>query len=70
MVTVRDARGGIELERFTASPAYDLQVQAFEADVRGERSALPDGEDAAWTVAVTNAILQSISERRIVTVMP
>lgn len=70
VVTVRDARGGIEQERFTASPAYDLQVQAFEADVRGERSALPDGEDAAWTVAVTNAILQSISERRIVTVMP
>jgi 1,5-anhydro-D-fructose reductase (1,5-anhydro-D-mannitol-forming) len=70
VVTVRDARGGIEQERFAASPAYDLQVQAFEADVRGECSALPDGEDAAWTVAVTNAILQSISERRIVTVTP
>jgi 1,5-anhydro-D-fructose reductase (1,5-anhydro-D-mannitol-forming) len=70
VVTVRDARGHVEEERFAASPAYDLQVRAFEADVRGERSGLPDGEEAAYTVAVTNAVLASIDERRIVTVAP
>lgn len=46
VITVRDAGGRIEEERFAVSPAYDLQVQAFENDVRGERSLLPDGEDS------------------------
>lgn len=67
VITVRDASGSTE-ERFPASPAYELQVQAFENDVRGSRSLLPDGEDSLYTVAVTNAVLQSIDERRIVTV--
>lgn len=67
VITVRDAKGSTE-ERFPASPAYDLQVQAFETDVRGGRSLLPDGEDSLYTVAVTNAVLQSIDERRIVPV--
>lgn len=70
VITIRDAKGGVEQERFPVSPAYDLQVTAFEADVRGERSLLPDGEDAAYTVAVTNAVLAAIEERRIVTVAP
>jgi predicted dehydrogenase len=67
VITIRDTEGATE-ERFPASPAYDLQVQAFETDVRGGRSLLPDGEDSLYTVAVTNAVLQSIDERRIVTV--
>ncbi len=67
VITIRDAKGSTE-ERFPVSPAYDLQVQAFETDVRGGRSLLPDGEDSLYTVAVTNAVLQSIDERRIVTV--
>lgn len=67
VITVREAKGSTE-ERFPASPAYDLQVQAFETDVRGGRSLLPDGEDSLYTVAVTNAVLQSIDERRIVPV--
>jgi predicted dehydrogenase len=67
VITVRDAKGSSE-ERFPVSPAYDLQVQAFETDVRGGRSLLPDGEDSLYTVAVTNAVLQAIDERRIVTV--
>ncbi len=67
VVTIRDASGATE-ERFPASPAYDLQVRAFETDVRGGCSLLPDGEDSLHTVAVTNAVLQSIDERRIVTV--
>lgn len=67
VVTVRDANGSSE-ERFPASPAYYLEVQAMETDVRGGRSLLPDGEDSLYTVAVTSAVLQSIDERRIVTV--
>jgi len=67
VITIRDASGSTE-ERFPVSPAYDLQVQAFETDVRGGRSLLPDGEDSLYTVAVTNAVLQAIDERRIVTV--
>lgn len=70
VITVRDASGGIEEERFPVSPAYELQVQAFENDVSGKRSLLPDGEDSQYIVAVTNAVLQSIEERRIVTVTP
>jgi predicted dehydrogenase len=69
VVTVRDAQGSTE-ERFPASPAYYLEVQAIEADLSGGRSLLPDGEDSLYTVAVTNAVLQSIDERRIVTVAP
>lgn len=69
VITVRDKNGATE-ERFAASPAYEFQVQAFEGELRGERSNLPDGDDSAYTVAVTNAVLQSISERRIVVVKP
>jgi len=67
VITVRDPKGAVE-ERFPASLAYELQVQAFESDVRGIRSLLPDGEDSLYTVAVTNAVLESINERRIVSV--
>lgn len=68
VITVRD-KTGVSEERFLASPAYELQVQAFEGELRGQRSNLADGDDSAYTVAVTNAILQSIDERRIVTVV-
>ena len=67
VVTVRD-KNGAHVERFAASPAYEWQIQAFEADLQGRRSNLPDGEDAAYTVAVTNAVLRAIAERRIVEV--
>ena len=67
VVSVRDKKGTAE-ERFPASPAYELQVQAFEGELQGRRSNLPDGEDSAYTVAVTNAVLRSIDERRIVPV--
>lgn len=68
VVTVRDAKGNVEQERFLASPNYELQVQAVETDLRGGRSGLPDGEDSLYVVAVTQAVLQSIDERRIVAV--
>ena len=67
IVRVRDKNGTTE-EKFTVPSAYDLQVQAFEAEARGERSLLPDGNEAAYIVAVTQAVLQSIDERRIVKV--
>ena len=67
VVTVRDKRGSTE-ERFAASPAYEWQIQSFERELQGTRGHLPDGDDAAYTVAVTNAVLKAIDERRIVTV--
>ncbi len=66
-ITVR-GKNGVTEERFPASPAYEYQVRAFEGELQGERSNLPDGDDSAYTVAVTQAILQSIDERRIVSV--
>jgi 1,5-anhydro-D-fructose reductase (1,5-anhydro-D-mannitol-forming) len=67
VVRVRD-RAGMAEERFPASPAYELEILAFEGELRGERSLLPDGEDSVQTVAVTQAVLQAIDERRSVTV--
>lgn len=67
VVRVRD-RAGMTEERFPASPAYELEVLAFEGELRGERSLLPDGEDSVQMVAVTQAVLQAIEERRSVAV--
>jgi 1,5-anhydro-D-fructose reductase (1,5-anhydro-D-mannitol-forming) len=67
VVRVRDRAGTTE-ERFPASPAYALEIRAFEGELRGQRSLLPDGEGSVRTVAVTQAILQAIDERRSVAV--
>ena len=67
VVCERD-RAGMTEERFPASPAYELEILAFEGELRGERSSLPDGEDGVRTVAVTQAVLQAIEARRCVTV--
>jgi predicted dehydrogenase len=67
VVRVRDRAGTTE-ERFPASPAYALEIRAFEGELRGERSLLPDGEDSVRTVAVTQAVLQAIDEQRSVAV--
>jgi hypothetical protein len=64
---VRD-KNGSSTERFAASPAYELQVQAFEGELQGRRSNLPDGDDGAYTVAVTHAVLASINLRQITAV--
>jgi 1,5-anhydro-D-fructose reductase (1,5-anhydro-D-mannitol-forming) len=66
-VRVRD-RAGITEEWFPASPAYELEILAFEGELRGERSLLPDGEDSMQTVAVTQAVLRAIDERRSIAV--
>ena len=47
---MRDGAGTTE-ERFPASPAYALEIRAFEGELRGERSLLPDGADSVRTVA-------------------
>lgn len=67
VITLRE-KGGTSVERFAASPAYELQVQAFEGELQGRRSHLPDGEDSACTVAVTEAVLKSMAERRVMPV--
>jgi predicted dehydrogenase len=67
MIRVRDRAGTTE-ERVPASPAYALEIHAFECELHGERSLLPDGEDSVRTVAVTQAVLQAIDERRSVAV--
>ncbi len=69
IVRVRDANSTTE-ERFLASPAYQFEVLAFEGELRGQRSPLPDGRNSFQTVAVTQAVLQSIDERRIIAVPP
>lgn len=65
---MRDKNGATE-ERFAANPAYEFQVRAFEGELQGKRSNLADGDDSAYTVAVTNAVLKAIDERRIVAVV-
>lgn len=67
IVRVHDDANTTE-ERFPASPAYEWEILAFEGELRGERSRLPDGLDSLQTVAVTQAVLQAIEERRVVTV--
>jgi 1,5-anhydro-D-fructose reductase (1,5-anhydro-D-mannitol-forming) len=67
VVCVHDP-AGLSEQRFPASPAYDLEILAFEGELRGERSLLPDGEDGVRTVAVTQAVLQAIDERRSIAV--
>jgi 1,5-anhydro-D-fructose reductase (1,5-anhydro-D-mannitol-forming) len=67
VIRVRDGVGTTE-ERFPVSSAYALEIRAFEGELRGVRSLLPDGEDSMRTVAVTQAVLQAIDERRSVAV--
>jgi predicted dehydrogenase len=67
IVWVRDNAHTTE-ERFPASPAYEWEILAFEGELRGERSRLPDGSESLQMVAVTQAVLQSIEEQRVVAV--
>ena len=65
VVRVRDAKESSE-ERFPASPNYEWQVRAFEGEIAGARSDLPDGEECIHGVAATQAVLASVQERRAV----
>lgn len=66
-LAVRDKSGSVE-ERFAASPAYEWEVRAFEQEVQGKRSVLPDGEEATQMVAVTHAVLDAVRRRRTIAV--
>jgi 1,5-anhydro-D-fructose reductase (1,5-anhydro-D-mannitol-forming) len=59
---VKDA-AGVREERFTPTPIYRREVEAMERELRGERSVLPDAEEAAYMIAVADAILESINSR-------
>ncbi len=65
VVRVRGPKESRE-ERFAASPAYEWQVRAFEGELAGTRSDLPDGEESVHVVAATEAALASIVQRRAV----
>ncbi len=67
-VTVRDSKGET-IERFPVNAAYEHEIAAFEGELQGKRGNLPDGEDSTYVVAVTNAVLKAIEERRIVAVV-
>ena len=62
---IRDGKQSRE-ERYAASPNYELQVTAFEGELQGRRSALPDGDECIHVVATTEAALASVMERRTV----
>ena len=66
-LAVRDKSGTV-VERFAASPAYEWEVRAFEQDVQGKRSVLPDGEEGTQMVAVTCAVLDAVAQRRTIAV--
>lgn len=68
VITIRGADWNEE-ERFAASPAYALEVDAFQRELSGERSVLPDGVEALQMVGVTEAVLKSVRDRRIVPVV-
>ena len=57
---------GVREERFMPTPIYQREVEAMEAELRGERSLLPDADDAIYMIEISNAILESIETRRMV----
>ena len=66
LLQIRSASGLVE-ERFPAVPAYQKEIEAFEAEVRGERSLLPSGEEGLEMIGLLGAILESIEARRMIT---
>jgi hypothetical protein len=46
------------------SEAFAREVAAFEIELRGNVSHLPDGRDSAYTTAVTEAVLRLVNERQ------
>jgi predicted dehydrogenase len=62
---VKDA-SGVREERFTPTPTYRREVEAMEAELRGERSVLPDAEEGIYMIELADAIFESIDTRRAV----
>jgi predicted dehydrogenase len=57
---------GVREERFTPTRIYQREVEVMEAELRGERSVLPDAEEAAYMIELADAIFESIETRRAV----
>jgi 1,5-anhydro-D-fructose reductase (1,5-anhydro-D-mannitol-forming) len=64
-LTVRTADGAQE-ERFAPTATYRCEIEAMEAELRGERSVLPDAAEATYMVEVAHAIVESIRSRKAV----
>jgi predicted dehydrogenase len=60
--------GGTAEERFPPTPAYQREIEAFEREIRGERSVLPTGEDGVRIIQLASAVLQSIQTRQSIAV--
>ena len=56
---------GLQETRYTPVPTYRREVEAFNGEVRGERSLLPDGKQGIAMVHLVCAILDSIQSGRI-----
>lgn len=64
---IKSASGLVE-EHFAATPTYRREIEAFEGEIRGERSLLPSGEEGVRTIEIAAAVLESIHSRRAVAV--
>jgi len=64
VVEVKDA-SGTRSDRFVPTPTYRREIEVFGAELRGERSLLPDGEEGVAMVRVIEAILASAQSRRV-----
>ena len=59
---------GVRRERYTPTRIYHREVEAMEAELKGERSLLPDAAEATYMIEVADAIMESIVTRRAVAV--
>jgi predicted dehydrogenase len=57
---------GMREERHVPTPIYVREVEAFEGEVRGVRSALPDAAEAIYMIELADAVFESIETRRAV----
>ena len=59
---------GVREERFTPTLTYHREIEAMEGELRGERSLLPDADEATYMIEVGDAIIESIGTRKAVAV--
>lgn len=67
VLKIRTAAGPVE-ERYSPTPIYAKQVEAFAHELRGGPSVLATGEDGIRSTEVASAVLESIATRRSVAV--
>ena len=59
---------GTRVEPFRRTPVYEREVRAMEAALRREPTILPDADEATYMIEVANAVIESIEQRRAVSV--